>query len=210
MQPDNEDHLINETQDKLNEASCSGPFDRGEVTGHFHITWIPGPGRGCSLEEVPESLRRKTHSVVLILNDNNECGQLALAASTFGEADFHGHGWWYILNHKHFRDQWYQRARDITELLYPGRKNLPMELEDFQRYTEATGTKVFVHAWNESRERTPDNDNGQCSQCVFSTEVDSDNDDEHNNANAIHLLMQQVERVDPISKEKTKFPLPFC
>ena len=71
-QPDSEAELEQTVLDSINEFASY--HDRDEITcANIILTWVSSSGKGCSLEEVPEALRRK-RSLILVLNEDNMCG----------------------------------------------------------------------------------------------------------------------------------------
>ena len=57
---------------EISSARHAGYHDRDEITvSKIILTWTSSSGKGCSLEEVPEEIRAKKRSVILILNYDN-------------------------------------------------------------------------------------------------------------------------------------------
>ena len=173
FQPASEYDLLEEVSDAV--GNCTMYHDRGEFEAEILLTWITASGQGCSLEEVPQELRRKTQSIILVLNDDNQCGQLALAAHFLYQ---NMPNWNHFIKHKKNRTQWEQDANSITKDLFGRRKNVAMEFQDFQTWTDKSGVQVVVNVYNPGRK----------SHVIYQTKGGKGLD-------MIHLLLQEIVRM---------------
>ena len=155
--------------------------DRDEITcSNIILTWVSSSGKGCSLEEVPEELRKK-RSVILVLNNDNMCGQRAL---TYHLAITHGmkgivnsnfHNWIHSKKNSDYVDR---AVLDINSKLFGRKKNRAMEFQDFQKFTDIFHIRVVINMWNP----------GQRTHVIYRTDGET--------ADTVHLLLQEIVRFE--------------
>ena len=87
--------------------------------------------------------------------------------------DTKGYAWFKHIKHAKNRRAWEAESDKITTLLFGKRKNVAMELQDFQRYADLTGQQTSIHTWDKE------------SICLFETVGEG---------KRCHLLMHNVTR----------------
>ena len=148
-QPDSSDELETTILAAINDFASY--HDRDEITcSNIHLTWVSSSGKGCSLEEVPEALRRK-RALILVLNEDNMCGQRALAyhlAFTHGMQGIADGDFYHWIRSKKNRDYVDKTVRELNTSLFGRKKNCAMEFQDFQRFTDIYRIRVVVNMYN--------------------------------------------------------------